>query len=288
MSADDAPAGAALKERARAHWQQAAEAWYRWTPTLTEWLEPVTRAMMDAARIAPGHRVLDVAAGAGEPSVTIARRVGAGGSVLATDISPAILELAACHAAGARVENVQTRVMDGEALDLPESSFDAAVSRLGVIYLPDRVEALRQIRRVLRPGARVAIVGITSPAANPFSAVTMGVLGPRAKLPPPPPGGPGPFSMGSEAAMRGPLEEAGFADVAVEVVDAPLAMASARECARMQREAFAGLDQMLAALPPAERDDAWEEVARQLARFEGGGSFRSAAQFIVGSGAKPG
>jgi SAM-dependent methyltransferase len=277
---------AAFKRAAREQWQHHAEAWDRWAPALESWLRPVTETIIELAHVREGHAVLDVAAGAGEPAVTIAKHVGPKGSVLATDISSAILGFAAKRAAGEGVANVSTRVMDGEALELNDLSFDCAVSRLGVVYFPDRVRALGEMHRVLRIEGRVAIAGITSPAANPFSAVTMRVLTERASLPPPPAGRPGPFSLGDPGSMREVLDAAGFVDVETRIVDMPLEMASARDCARLQREAFAGMDLMLARLPEAERDAAWEEVAHALREFERDGAFRSPTQLIVGAGVR--
>jgi SAM-dependent methyltransferase len=264
--------------------QEAAAAWARWTPTLQAWLAPVDTVLLELAGIGLGQRVLDVAAGAGEPAVSIAPRVGPTGSVLATDLSPAILALADAHARQGGIANLETRVMDGEALELADASVDAVVSRLGVIYFPDRVGALREMRRVLRPGGRAAIVGITNPAANPFSAITGRLLATRANLPPPPTGGPGPFSMGDPALMQAAFEEAGFDDISTRIVDAPLHLSSAKACVQFLREAFAGLDAMLLRLSPADRQAAWDDVAEALRAFEHDGAFTSPAQFIVGAG----
>ena len=120
MSTQDAtPAFDPVRYKAttREQWQRAAEAWDRWTPTLQSWLGPATEQMLDLARVGPGDRVLDVAAGAGEPSMTAAKRVGPTGSVLATDISPDILAYARRAAAARGLTNLETRVMDGEHLD---------------------------------------------------------------------------------------------------------------------------------------------------------------------------
>jgi SAM-dependent methyltransferase len=275
---------AAFKRAAREQWQQSAEAWDRWGPSLEAWLRPVTETLIELARIREGDAVLDVAAGAGEPAVTIAKHVGPAGRVLATDICSAILAFAAKRAKGEGLANVSTRVMDGEALELNDQSFDCAVSRLGVIYFPDRVRALGEMHRVVKVEGRVAIAGITNPAANPFSAATMRVLAAHAKLPPPQPGRPGPFSLGDPTLMREALEAGGFVDIETRIVDTPLEMASARDCARLQREAFAGMDQMLARMPEGERDAAWEEVVLALGSLEQHGIFRSPTQFIVGAG----
>ena len=130
------------KATTREQWQSAAEAWDRWTPTLQSWLGPPTELMLDLARIGPGNRVLDVAAGAGEPAITAAKRVGSTGSVLATDISSNILAYAQRTAAAQGLTNLETRVMDGEHLALPDAAFDAVLSRVGLIYFPDQQRAL--------------------------------------------------------------------------------------------------------------------------------------------------
>ena len=83
------------------------------------------------------------------------------------------------------------------------------------------------------------------------------------------------------------MESAGFADVKVNVVDAQLHMKSAQDCARLQREAFGGVDQLLGALSSAEREDVWKEVVEKLRPLEQNGSFESSAQFIIGSGMRP-
>src|SRR5258708_2694438 len=115
-----------FKQTTEQQWQRAAEAWHRWHPAIQAWLGPATEVMLDAAKIGPGSRVLDIAAGAGEPALTAAERVGPTGSVLATDISSKILEYAANDAAARGLTWVDTKVVDGEHLTLDDDSFDAA------------------------------------------------------------------------------------------------------------------------------------------------------------------
>ncbi len=121
------------KQTTQRQWQEAAEAWHRWGPTLSAWLGPVTEVMLDMAEIGAGDRVLDVAAGAGEQTMTAAQRVGPTGHVLATDISSRILDFAAAEAKRHGHANVECQVMDGEDLDVPAGSFDAVISRVGLI-----------------------------------------------------------------------------------------------------------------------------------------------------------
>ena len=116
------------KRTTRRQWQDAAEAWHRWGPTIEDWLGDATKRMLDAAEVGPGSSVLDVAAGAGGQSLAAARRAGPAGRVLATDIAPALLEYAAKSAADAGLSNVDTLEADGERLDVSEAAFDAAIS----------------------------------------------------------------------------------------------------------------------------------------------------------------
>jgi SAM-dependent methyltransferase len=277
---------AAYKATTRDQWQQAAEAWHRWGPTIEDWLGPATEAMLDMARVCDGARVLDVAAGAGGQTLAAARRAGASGSVLATDIAPRILEFTVLEAQRAGLANVDVRALDGERLDVPEGSFDAAISRVGFIYFPDQQAALRGMLRALRPGGRIAGIVYSTPERNEFFSLPVSIIRRRAKLPPPAPGQPGPFSLGRPGVIEAALEQAGFRDVEVQHLDAPLRMPSAAECVRFERESFGALHQMLTGLGDAEREEAWEEIERALARFEGASGFEGPCQLIVAAGTK--
>jgi SAM-dependent methyltransferase len=275
------------KTTTRQQWEDAAEAWHRWDPTLEEWLGDATRTMLDLAQVADGGRVLDVAAGAGGQTIAAARRVGATGRVLATDISPTILTYAAKAAAEAGLTNIDTLVADGEALDaLEPGTFDAVISRLGLIYFPDQQQALRGMRRALRDGGRVAAVVFSTPDRNEFFSVPVSIVRDRAQLPPPAPGQPGPFSLGTPGVLEAILTDAGFRDVTVVTVPAPVRMSSAAECARFERESFGALHQMLSNVPVGERDGVWTDIASGLARFETSEGFTGPCELLVAAGTK--
>lgn len=273
------------KESTRQQWERVAAAWNRWGPTIERWWAPVTEAMLELARIGPGSRVLDVAGGSGEPALTAATRIGPTGYVLSTDISANQVRLALenAQARGLDAARFEARVMDGEHLDLPDASFDAALSRLGLIYFPDRNRALVEIRRVLKPRGQVVLAGFTTPQANPFFSIPVSIIRRRAQLPSPPPGSPGPFSLGSQEAMEDAFHQAGFRDMQIRVIHAPLRLADAAECVCFEQESFGALQEMLAGVSDAEREATWQEVQQALVRFEGPDGFESPCELLVGA-----
>lgn len=276
-----------FKTTTRAQWENAAEAWHRWGPLLGEWLGPATERMLDLSRVETGSRVLDVAAGAGEQTLRAARRVGPSGHVLATDISPAILEYAAATAREAGLSQVATRELDGEVLDeLPAGTFDAVISRVGLIYFPDQQKALAGMKHVLKPGGRIGAIVYSTPEKNAFFSIPVSIIRRRAKLPPPLPGQPGPFSLGADGVLAAVLERAGLRDVIVEKMEAPVRLPSAAECVRFERESFGALHQMMAALSDDERADTWREIERELDKFEGPGGFVGPCEMLVAVGSK--
>lgn len=275
------------KTTTRRQWEDAADAWHRWGPTLETWLGPATDVMLDHAGVTTGASVLDVAAGAGGQTLAAARRVGPSGRVLATDISPAILTYAAKVAAEAGVTNIETLEADGERLDdLQEGSFDAVISRVGLIYFPDQQAALAGLRRALRDGGRLSAIVYSTPDRNEFFSLPVSIIRERAQLPAPQPGQPGPFSLGGPGVLEAALTTAGFTDVRVETVPSPLRLASAAECTRFERESFGALHQMLSGVPEADRDAVWDEIATALARFETADGFVGPCELLVASGAK--
>ncbi len=267
-------------------WQAAAEAWYRWSPTLNNWLGKATDKMLEMAGISIGSRVLDIAAGAGEQSITTAKKVGPSGYVLATDISANILEYAKQMAQQAGVKNIETKVMDGENLTLEDESFDAVISRVGLIYFPDQQKALKEMLRVLKPGGKVAAIVYSTPEENKFFSVPVSIIRNRAKLPPPLPGQPGPFSLGAEGIIDKVFSQAGFKNIRVELVDSPLLLSSAKECVRFEKESFGALHQMMSSLPDSEKESVWDEIERELRKFETDDGFAGPCKMVVAVGEK--
>ncbi len=278
---------AAYKTTTRAQWEQAAEAWHRWGPTLETWLGDATEAMLDLAGLGAGSKVLDVAAGAGGQTIAAARRVGSKGTVLATDISAAILKYAESEATRAGLSNIATREMDGERLEVEEGFYDAVISRVGLIYFPDRQAALAGIHRALRPGGVFGTITYSTPDNNAFFALPVSIIRRRAQLPPPSPGQPGPFSLGAPGVLPEALSRAGFVDVQVRTLSAPLRLPSATVCTRFERESFGALHQMLSGLDAASQEAAWAEIEDELERFESSDGFVGPCELLVADGRRP-
>ena len=274
------------KRTTQQQWQAAAAAWNQWEPTLEAWLGPATELMLDLAEIRPGNRVLDLAAGTGGQTLAAARRVGSTGLVLATDISSNILAFTAENAKNAGLNNVQTRVMDAENLELEDQTFDAVICRLGLMYLPDLAGALSGISRVLKPGGKLASMVFTPAEKNPFFSLPVAIIRHRAQLPPPLPGQPGPFSLGGSGIMKQMYQQAGFRDVQIQVVTAPLRLASAAECVRFERDSFGALQQMLAGVAQQERESVWQEIEQTLRQFEGPSGFEAACELLLAVGTR--
>lgn len=144
--------------------------------------------MLDLAEARDGSRVLDVAAGAGEQTLSVAKRISQVGHVLATDISPTILGYVESSARLAGFGNVHTRVLNGENInELSSEPFDAVISRVGLICLPDQQKALGGMRDQLKEGGKVAAMVYSTAEKNPFFSVPVSIIRRRADLPPPRP-----------------------------------------------------------------------------------------------------
>lgn len=275
------------KQTTLQQWNTAAEAWHRWGPLLSRWLGPATETMFDMCDIKMGSRVLDVAAGAGEQTLAVAKRIGDSGEVLATDISPEILHFAANTAKLAGMKNVQTQVIDGENLDeISAEPFDAVISRVGLIYFPDQQKALAGMKQQLRPGGKVAAMVYSTAETNPFFSIPVSIIRRRANLPAPLAGQPGPFSLGGEGKLADAFAQAGFKNVEVETIKAPVIVNSAADCLQFEQESFGALHQMLSGLTDMEKDEAWCEIEEALSQFETNGQFEGPCEMLVAVGTK--
>jgi len=264
----------AFKAKAREQWDRSAQGWNDHTPQIRAWLRTATDAMLDMAGVRPGGKVLDVAAGAGDQTLDIARRVGPSGQVLSTDLSPEILSLAQANAERAGLRNVTTLVADGEALPVESGAFDSVVCRLGLMLFPEPMRALRELHRATRRGGGVCVMVFGRPDRNPCITTLMATALKHAGLPPPDPSQPGGLlSLGRPGLLDQMFKDAGFHAVATTTVDAPFRLPSARHYIDFVRSSASPIQQILGRLDPEAARAAWRDIETRLAQFETDGAW---------------
>jgi SAM-dependent methyltransferase len=277
-----------FKAATRAQWNETGSGWNDWSGAIRAWLAEATAAMLDRAGVASGGRVLDVAAGAGDQTLDIAQQVGPGGAVLATDLSPAILDFARENARRAGHANVETKEADAEALGLDGAGFDAAVSRLGLMFCPAPLKALQGIHRALKPGGRACAMVFSTPDKNPCVAILMSTALKHAGLPPRDPFQPGGLlSLGRPGSLDALFKQAGFAGVETIALAAPFRLPSASDYIGFIRTSAGPILQILGRLDEAKRDAAWAEIEAKLSAFDTADGWAGPNELLLTSGAKP-
>ncbi len=257
------------KAQQKQDWSNVAAGWKKWWQTMERSARPASERLVELAEIGPGHHALDVATGIGEPAVTAARKVGPAGKVLATDQAPLMLAIAKERAAELGLTNLEFHESDAEALDFPEQSFDAILSRWGLMFLPDLSESLRRMHRLLRKGGRLAAAVWGPPPKVPFISVAMGTVRQQLQAPPPPPGMLGPFSLADVTVLERALEQAGFTGVRSEPLTLTFEWASAEDYTGFQQDIAAPIIAMLAKEQPERRASVWRSVTEAARSYAG-------------------
>ncbi|HYH60152.1 MAG TPA: methyltransferase domain-containing protein [Thermoleophilaceae bacterium] len=250
-------------------WDIAARGWRKWNELIDSSASAISERLVERAGARPGARVLDVAAGYGEPSLTAARAVGPEGRVVATDISAEMLAYGRERAVAAGLENIEFVQSAAIDLDFPPGSFDAAVSRWGIIFDPDGEAAADRVRSFLGSGARMAISSWGTPERVPFLSIPMRTAMQRLGVEPPPPGTPGPLSRPTPEALGGLLEGGGFADVEVDEAEVTFEWASADEFTTFVREIAPPISAMIDPHPAEVQDATWGAITEAMAEQAG-------------------
>jgi SAM-dependent methyltransferase len=266
----------------REAWHRAARGWERRQAEVRKQSAPVAEWLLNAIDPQPGERVLDLAAGPGETGFLIAERLGADGMLLSTDQSPDMVEVARRRAAELGLGNVEFRVLDGQAIDLEEHSFDAVVCRWGYMLMADPDAALRGTHQVLREGGRLALATWDTPDRNLWMAAPAIQLMARGALPAPEPGGPGPFSMADPAQLEQRLATAGFEQIETDKVEFAHNHPSFEQYWEMSLDLAAPLTAAMANLDDDAVAEVRESVREALAPFASqDGALRIPASAIV-------
>jgi SAM-dependent methyltransferase len=255
-------------------WDAAAAGWNHHAALIHHWLHHATQTMLDEAHIAPGKRVLDIAAGAGDQTLDIARRVGARGWVLATDVSRGILALAQQNAQTAGLTQVSTQVADAQSLGLAGADFDAAVCRMGLMFCSSPLAAMSEIRAALRPQGRFSALVFGPPERNPCLTITLATAREHAGLSNTSPTKPANafepgtlMSLGKPGLLFELLQNAGFVDAAVRTVSAPFHAPSAAHYVDFLRSSASPIIEMLAPLSAHAKQLAWSDMTERLSVF---------------------
>jgi ubiquinone/menaquinone biosynthesis C-methylase UbiE len=269
-------------------WRETASHWTKHHDTIRTMFLPLTQALIEQARIAPGQSVLDVAGGSGEPSLTIAQAVGPSGFVMCTDAIAEMVAVAEREALERGLKNMQFRQCTADSLPFADESFDVAVSRLGVMFFPDPVAAVREMLRVIKPKGRVALAVWGKSELNPYSYVVTNVVSRYVPAAPVAPDAPDAFRFAEPGKLAGILEDAGAIDVTECVVNFDIAAPiSPEEFWNMRSEISETLREKLKKLSREEQERIAEEVREAVIEFFPDGHMKFPAQMIVVSGARP-
>ncbi len=269
-------------------WTESARYWTKHSDTLHQMFVPLTRALIERAGISKGQTVLDVAGGAGEPSLTIAAVVGPEGSVTCTDGVAQMVEAARAEAQRRGLTNMQFQQCAADSLPFPDNSFDVVVSRLGVMFFPDPVAALREALRVLRPNGRLAFVVWGKSEVNPFCHLVTRVLDQHVPSPAADPDAPNAFRFAEPGKLINVMKQAGAVDVEESIVDFDIeAPISARQFWELRAQTSDTLRDKLAKLPAAEQSQIAAEVEQAVQEFFPANQMKFPTQMLIATGNKP-
>jgi SAM-dependent methyltransferase len=273
-----------IRDGQRATWAGLSAGWEKWDGIIMEQLAPVSAAMIERLGIADDQQHLDIAAGTGEPGLSIAK-LAPHGRVVLTDLVAEMLDIATRRARAQGITNVETQVCSADDLPFPDATFDSVSVRFGYMFFPDMARATAEFVRVLAPGGRLAASVWVRPEANPWTSIAMQAIATEAELPAPDPDGPNMFRCAAPGSVGTRYEHAGLRDVAEWDVGVELVTRSPEQYWDMISEhvslAVAALQQVDAAARARIRTHAIEHVRA----FERDGAVRvpGLARCIVGT-----
>ncbi len=215
------PSADEIRDGQRAAWARLSASWEKWDSVIMDQLGPVGAAIIESLDIAEDQQHLDIAAGTGEPGLSIAK-LSPKGRVVLTDLAAEMLDVAARRARAQGVANIETRVCSAEDLPFGDATFDSVSVRFGYMFFPDMAKATAEFVRVLRPGGRLCSSVWIKPEENPWTAIAMQAIATEVEVAPPDPDGPNMFRCAAPGYVSALYEGAGLGDVAEWDVDLEL------------------------------------------------------------------
>lgn len=257
-----------FKAQQRQMWDNVAAGWQAWWETFERGAQKVSDKLVELAEIKPGDRVLDIATGIGEPAVTAAKRVKPNGKVVATDIAPQMIAIAKSRAKSLGLDSImEFRECDAEKLDYPKSTFDAVLSRWGLMFLPNLPMALTTIRQFLTAGGRLSAAVWSTPSKVPMLDLAFSTVRKQINAPAPPPGTPGPFALADTEALEMSFSKAGFKDIRVQTLPITFGFDSAESYTKFQQQITAPIQAMLANETEERKKQVWDSVTDAVGQY---------------------
>jgi enediyne biosynthesis protein CalE5 len=264
-----------LKQQQRNVWAAAAPGWERWAPWFLERMRPATEWLCEAAGAAPGMTIVDVACGVGDPAVELARRTRPGGRVIATDMATEMVEATRRAASAAGVDNLDAQVMDAEQMRLDDAFADAVTCRWGLMFPPEPARAVSEMRRVLKPGGRLAVAAWSDQSKNTYFTAMVPAIAKHVTVPPFDPDAPGPFRLAAPGKLPRLLEDAGFQGIEVVERTFDVVFDSVDQFLAIQRDMSSMMRNARATLPPEQLARLDDDVRAALQPFvDGDGKVR--------------
>jgi SAM-dependent methyltransferase len=251
------------------NWERAAAGWSKRADRVREVGMQVSIWMIDQLGLQPGQRVLELAAGPGDTGFLAAELIEPGGTLVCSDGAEAMVEVARSRARALGVRNVEFAQLELEWIDLETASVDAIICRWGLMLSVDSGAALREARRVLRPGGRLAVSVWDEPAANPWATIPTRALVELGHTEPPDRGAPGMFALAAPGALQEALEGAGFVEVVLDAVQIERAYPSLEQYVDETRDLSVAFATALGGLTDGQLVEVRHTIASLTAPFTG-------------------
>ena len=269
------------------HWGESAPYWEKHQETIRKMFAPVTLALIEDAKIGRGHTVLDVATGPGEPALSIAGLVGAEGKVVGIDAAAEMVEAARREAKRGELSNASFEVALADHLSFPANTFDAIVSRFGIMFFPSPIAAIREMLRVLKPGGRMAIAVWHFAERNPFHHIFIQALERYAASPPAAPDAPDALRFAQPGKLLAILLQAGATAASERLLRFSIrASISVEEFWTLRAEMSESIRARLARLPNNQKVELKREVIEALRAYSENHGMNLPAEVLILSGAK--